>query len=175
MNKKTLCLLFLSLMLATTYVVGARIHRNGKSIHNTKSEECHNSGKAKSMHIDHFKAHEKELFLKDFDPRPSVTAYVDNQNPEKKNPFVTDFEPRSTYVGNKKFQNKILFWENIEPRPSVTAYVDNLKSQEKKPSTKDFESEPNGATYMEDIKAGADKKVFQGDFEPRPSVTAYLD
>ncbi|XP_051145494.1 organ-specific protein S2-like [Andrographis paniculata] len=159
MNKKTLCLLFLSLMFASTCVIGARIYPDGKYIYDTKSKERHSS-EATRMHIDHFKIREKKSFLKDFEPRPSGSAYSDDQNPENKISFVqnSEQEPTSTgYVGNK----------------NLTAYVRNLKPQNKNSSTKEFQSKQSDTTYMKDLKSGEDKKSFQEDFEPRPNLSVY--
>ncbi|RYR22828.1 hypothetical protein Ahy_B03g068122 [Arachis hypogaea] len=86
---------------------------------------------------------------KEFEARPSVTAYNnDNVHGMLKN---NEFEPRPsmTAYNNDNIQSKLKN-SGFEPRPSVTAY------------NNEFEPRPSVTTYNKE-------------FEPIPSVTKYND
>ncbi|XP_057749373.1 organ-specific protein S2-like [Arachis stenosperma] len=103
---------------------------------------------------------EIEMILEDFEPRPSVTAYNDdNIHSKLKN---KEFEPRPsvTAYNNDNIQSKLKNG-GFEPRPSVTAYNnDNIHYSKLK--NNEFEPRPSVTTYNKE-------------FEPIPSVTKYND
>ena len=84
----------------------------------SKNANCHTSEGAR-------KHKSEKPFDKDFEPRPSVTAYANDVGPETKNKFVKDFEPRpsiTAYVNDVGPETKNKFVKDFEPRPSITAY-----------------------------------------------------
>ncbi|GFY89680.1 hypothetical protein Acr_06g0016200 [Actinidia rufa] len=104
-----------------------------------KKRDCHTSTDAK-----------EKPFVKDFDPRPNVSAYSDDTKLTGEKSFVKDFEPR----------------------PNISAYSDDTKLTEEKSFVKDFEPRPNVSAYSDD--AGLkDEKAFVKDFEPRPNISVY--
>ncbi|RYR49786.1 hypothetical protein Ahy_A07g036304 [Arachis hypogaea] len=96
---------------------------------------------------------EKKQVVKEFEPRPNVSAYGDNEvDAKEKKHVVNDFEPR----------------------PNVSAYGDNdVDAKNKKHVVNDFEPRPNVSAYGDnDIDAKKQKK-FVKSFEPRPNVSVY--
>ncbi|KAJ7961946.1 Organ specific protein [Quillaja saponaria] len=85
-------------------------------------------------------------FVKDFEPRPSTTAYDGDDNGAR----------------SKKNFNK-----NFEPRPSVTAYNgDDNGVRDRNEVVEDFEPRPSDTSYDGDDHNGArDKKKFVKYFE----------
>ncbi|RYR70033.1 hypothetical protein Ahy_A03g016548 isoform C [Arachis hypogaea] len=110
---------------------------------------------------------EIEMILEDFEPRPSVTAYNDdNIHSKLKN---KEFEPRPsvTAYNNDNIQSKLKN-SGFEPRPSVTAYNnDNANVMIK---NNEFEPRPSVTAYNND---NIHSKLKKSEFEPRPSVTTY--
>ncbi|CAL5333618.1 unnamed protein product [Camellia sinensis] len=99
-----------------------------------------------------YSAKERRPFVKDFEPRPSITGYHDDDKLTEEKSFVKD----------------------IEPRPSITAYHDDDKLTKEKSFVKDFEPRPSITAYRGDDKL-TEEKYFVKDFEPRPCITAYRD
>ncbi|CAL5385649.1 unnamed protein product [Camellia sinensis] len=99
-----------------------------------------------------YSAKERRPFVKDFEPRPSITGYHDDDKLTEEKSFVKD----------------------IEPRPSITAYRDDDKLTKEKSFVKDFEPRPGITAYRGDDKL-TEEKYFVKDFEPRPCITAYRD
>lgn len=89
----------------------------------------------------------------DFEPRPSVTAYV------KQDSVRHDFEPRPSATAYVKQDSSR---ENFEPRPSITAYVNEMGTTTSVMSKRDEEEE-------------AAKPALLNSFEPRPNVSSYHD
>ncbi|KAG9142606.1 hypothetical protein Leryth_011702 [Lithospermum erythrorhizon] len=88
---------------------------------------------------------------KEFEPRPSVSAYDNELRLEGENKsFLKDFEPR----------------------PSATTYK-NDEAEKSLTSTKDFNPRSNISIYIDEIEVKGKNKSFLNDFEPRPSATAY--
>ncbi|KAI7980210.1 hypothetical protein LOK49_Contig180G00029 [Camellia lanceoleosa] len=68
---------------------------------------------------------EKKAFVKDFEPRPNVSSYHDDEVDLKGKPFVKDFEPRpdiSAYHDDEVDLKGKPFVKDFEPRPDVSAY-----------------------------------------------------
>ncbi|KAK8490266.1 hypothetical protein V6N11_048192 [Hibiscus sabdariffa] len=99
----------------------------------------------------------KSAFVDDFEPRPNVSAYGDDENLKVKKPSS--------------------FAEDFEPRPNVSAYGDDADLKGKKSSSfaKDFEPRPNVSAYGDDGNLKGKAKSFTGDFEQEPNVSVYHD
>ncbi|KAJ1397713.1 Organ specific protein [Sesbania bispinosa] len=85
---------------------------------------------------------EKKVFVEDFEPRPNVSAYEDDDiDAKEKKKVVKDFEPR----------------------PNVSAYGDDDKNdaKEKKKYVKDFEPRPNVSAYGDDEIDSKDKEEIR--------------
>ncbi|XVF01120.1 hypothetical protein REPUB_Repub04eG0060700 [Reevesia pubescens] len=84
----------------------------------------------------------KKSFADDFEPRPNVSAYGDDDDlkGEKSSSFAKDFEPR----------------------PNVSAYGDDadLKGEKSSSFAKDFEPRPNVSAYGDDAGLKGKKKSF---------------
>ncbi|CAL5378579.1 unnamed protein product [Camellia sinensis] len=68
---------------------------------------------------------EKKAFVKDFEPRPNVSAYHGDKVDLKGKPFVKDFVPRpnvSAYHDDEVDLKGKPFVKDFEPRPDVSAY-----------------------------------------------------
>ncbi|MED6204133.1 hypothetical protein PIB30_116778 [Stylosanthes scabra] len=118
------------------------------------------------------RAIEKEEILQDFEPRPSVTAYNNNNVHSKllKNSELL-FEPRPSVTAyNNGNVHAMLKNSEFEPRPSVTAY--NNKNIDSKLKNSEFEPRPSVTAYNND-NVDSKLKNNNNEFEPRPSVTAY--
>ncbi|KAL7125362.1 hypothetical protein ABFS83_14G112400 [Erythranthe nasuta] len=107
--------------------------------------DCHASDKASTPKS-------KTSYTKEFEPRPNISAYTDDEKTEENKSFVKDFEPR----------------------PNISAYADDDKTDENKSFVKDFEPSPNISAYADDEKTD-ENKSFIKDFEPRPNISAYTD
>ncbi|OMO51940.1 Organ specific protein [Corchorus olitorius] len=104
-------------------------------------------------------------FTKDFEPRPSASAYADDVGLKS---FAKDFEPRpsaSAYTDDVGLKS---FTKDFEPRPSASAYTDDAGLRS---FVKDFKPRPSASVYTDDI----DLKSIVKDFEPRPSASMYTD
>ncbi|XP_058190630.1 organ-specific protein P4-like isoform X1 [Rhododendron vialii] len=140
----------------------------------TAKTDCHTSTEATNNN------QTAKTYVKDFEPRPSVTGYHDDSTKltgEKS--FANDFEPRPSVTGyhddSTKLTGEKSFANDFEPRPSVTGYHDDsTKLTGEKSFANDFEPRPNVSAYPDD--AGLkEKKSFVKDFEPRPNVSFYDD
>lgn len=88
--------------------------RESVSPRSNKKTECHTSAKEKH-------------FVEDFEPRPNISAYHDDEKPEENKDFVKDFEPRpniSAYHNDEKLEENKDFVTDFEPRPDATIYHD---------------------------------------------------
>ncbi|KAL4346760.1 hypothetical protein GQ457_17G002460 [Hibiscus cannabinus] len=78
----------------------------------------------------------KSAFADDFEPRPNVSAYGDDEN----------LKLMAMTLKGKKSSSS--FAEDFEPRPNISAYGDDVKLKGKAKSfTGDFEQEPNVSVY----------------------------
>ncbi|KAI5660977.1 hypothetical protein M9H77_20300 [Catharanthus roseus] len=71
-----------------------------------------------------------EPFLRDFEPRPRVTAYPNDVRHKDEIIIKKDFEPRpsiTTYSGDAKLKGETAFKMDFTPRPSITVYPDDAK------------------------------------------------
>ncbi|CDP15720.1 unnamed protein product [Coffea canephora] len=84
----------------------------------------------------------KKSFVKDFEPRPNVSAYGDDAKLKEEKSFMRDFEPRPNVSAYGDNTDKS-FVKDFEPRPNVSAYGDNTD----KAFAKDFEPRPNVSVY----------------------------
>ncbi|KAL0384105.1 UNVERIFIED_CONTAM: hypothetical protein Sradi_2804800 [Sesamum radiatum] len=95
----------------------------------------------------------RNLLQKDFEPRPNISAYGDNDKVDEKKSFVKDFEPRpniSAYTDDDKVDEKKSFIKDFEPRPNISAYNDDSVGVEaNKELKKDLEAEQKGPVYVE--------------------------
>ncbi|XP_057783099.1 organ-specific protein S2-like [Salvia miltiorrhiza] len=134
----------------------AQVNEARKDLEQHVTEEksdCHTSIESSNLEADGHNPASEKSFIRDFEPRPSATAYVDGHKLTGEKSFVRDFEPR----------------------PSATAYVDGHKlTGEKSFVAKDFESKPNIFKYIDDMNS-KNEKVYAKDFEPIPNISAYND
>ncbi|KAM7474987.1 hypothetical protein LguiB_022230 [Lonicera macranthoides] len=122
-----------------------------------KKSDCHTSVKAETS--DKLKG--EKSFVKDFEPRPNVSAY--------------DGDDKKLSKENKSFVN------DFEPRPNISSYNngaglkggdDKKLSKENKSFVNDFEPRPNVSSYNNGAGLKGEK-AFDEDFEPRPNVSVY--
>ncbi|GMJ06894.1 hypothetical protein HRI_004358600 [Hibiscus trionum] len=99
----------------------------------------------------------KSAFAEDFEPRPNISAYGDDEN-----------------LKVKKLSS---FAEDFEPRPNISAYGDdaNLKGKESSSFAEDFEPRPNISAYGGDGDLKGKEKSFTSDFEQEPNISVYQD
>ncbi|KAL0365502.1 UNVERIFIED_CONTAM: hypothetical protein Sangu_0647800 [Sesamum angustifolium] len=119
----------------------------------------------------------EKSFKKDFEPRPNISTYGDDDKVDGKKSFVKDFEPRpniSTYTDDDKVDEKKSFIKDFEPRPNISAYGDDDKVGEKKSFVKNFEPRANISAYTDDDKTDGEKSFIK-DFEPIPNISVYND
>ncbi|XP_060172326.1 organ-specific protein P4-like isoform X2 [Lycium barbarum] len=136
-----------------------------------------NTNRHTSSSVDDLKLQEEQSFSKHFKPRPTVTAYYDDDAGEK---FVAkDFESRPTvtayYHDDDGLEQEISsFAKDFEPRPTVTAYYhDGARLKKEKLSfAQDFEPRPTAiAYYHEDAGLKQEKSSFAKDLELRPTAS----
>ena len=91
------------------------IHQGGSvSPVSNKKRDCHTSTDAK-----------EKPFVKDFEPRPNLSAYSDDTKLTGEKSFVKDFEPRpnvSAYGDDAGLKDEKAFVKDFEPRPNVSVY-----------------------------------------------------
>ncbi|XP_023529276.1 organ-specific protein S2-like [Cucurbita pepo subsp. pepo] len=107
----------------------------------------------------------ENFFVKDIEPRPSVSFYP---NDAEKKSFSKDIEPRpgATFYPNENVK-VILFDKDIEPRPGLTFYPnEHVKAIL---FDEDIQPRPSVSFYPDNGKA----KLFAKDIEPRPNVSSY--
>ncbi|KAL0334747.1 UNVERIFIED_CONTAM: hypothetical protein Sradi_4686600 [Sesamum radiatum] len=114
----------------TPHISSHNYHNNdGKLKAKTSPAKYFNSTtniSASDDNVDRLKG--EKSFKKDFEPRPNISVYGDDNKVDGKKSFVKDFEPR----------------------PNISAYTDDDKTDEEKSFIKDFEPRPNISTYNDD-------------------------
>ncbi|KAF5755821.1 putative organ specific protein [Helianthus annuus] len=111
----------------------------------------------------------------DFEPRPNVSSYGNDVNPDGNK---KDFEPRpnvSVYdedTSLKGLKRKKNVDEEFEPRPNVSVYDNETGLKSKKNVDEEFETRPNVSIYDNDLRMKG-KMTSKEDFEPRPNVSVY--
>jgi len=98
--------------------------------------DCHTT----EMDVKHNMLNKEEKFVKDFEPRPNISAY-DGDASEKS--FVTDFEPRPNISAYDDNHEEKSFVKDFEPRPNISAYDDDKKVN----GENEFEPRPNISMY----------------------------
>ncbi|KAI3795476.1 hypothetical protein L1987_38131 [Smallanthus sonchifolius] len=139
--------------------------RSGTSMspQHIKKSHCHTLAKARN----HISSVDKEL-----EPRPNVSSYGNDVNPEG---YDKDFEPRpniSTYDDRTGLKLKKNSDEEFEPRPNISVYDNDTDLKGKKNYDEEFEPKPNTSAYDSKTRLNA-RKNSNEKFEPRPNVSVY--
>ncbi|KAK3022021.1 hypothetical protein RJ639_047411 [Escallonia herrerae] len=116
------------------------IHRGTVTPLSNKKVDCHTSTEGRNnIQL----ADQEKPSGDEFEPRPNVSVYHDDEKLTEDKSFVQEFEPRPAYHDDEKLTEDKSFVQEFEPRPNVSAYDDDANLKEDKSYVKDFEPRPN--------------------------------
>lgn len=90
------------------------VHRDSTPSQPTKNASCD--------HPSVGTRNKNQPFAEDFEPRPSVTSYHDDDVDQEEKKFVKDFEPRPSASAYNDDDVDQKFVKDFEPRPDATVY-----------------------------------------------------
>ncbi|KAE8008509.1 hypothetical protein FH972_005014 [Carpinus fangiana] len=92
------------------------VHRDSAPSQPTKNANCDHD------HPSMGTRNKNQPFAGDFEPRPNVSSYNDDDVGQEEKKFVKDFEPRPSASAYNDDDVDQKFVKDIEPRPDATVY-----------------------------------------------------
>ncbi|KAJ1378522.1 Organ specific protein [Sesbania bispinosa] len=93
-------------------------HENSKQLAEGSKHKCEGTPIKNTQDI-----MEKKVFTEEFEPRPNVSAYEDDDTKGNKR-YTKDFEPRPNVSAYEDDEKPAPVNTDFEPRPSATKYND---------------------------------------------------